>query len=256
MDWKKRFHKLFYSKETINKAYDLKFKNKPRFIYKYFSFKNGTEFDRRFKNLKKDEIWFADPNDFNDPFDSSYSIDFLKLGATGEIKQFKSFLVVSSFTEDYKSILMWSHYASCHKGFCIEYDLSKVDKKNVLFKSMYPVIYKKRFFDITSRFKNSFEVDSEALGPIRIEATLTKALEWSYEKEWRLIMDSSFSGPSKFLPIWAIYCGTKMSEDNKRKLYELGQSKSVPVYDMVMVENEFTLKRRRRLTIADYLSKR
>ncbi len=43
---------------------------------------------------------------------------------------FKSGLFITCFSETNKSILMWSHYASNHTGFCIEYDFSKLSIKD------------------------------------------------------------------------------------------------------------------------------
>ncbi len=50
---------------------------------------------------------------------------------------------VGSLCSDYSNCLMWSHYADCHKGFCIEYDFSTVCKEleNVC---VLPVVYSEK----------------------------------------------------------------------------------------------------------------
>lgn len=47
---------------------------------------------------------------------------------------------VVCLSEVYDSMLMWSHYAQNHTGFCIEYDFKESD---MLCKQLYPVIYTK-----------------------------------------------------------------------------------------------------------------
>ncbi|WP_349393654.1 DUF2971 domain-containing protein, partial [Clostridium perfringens] len=53
-------------------------------------------------------------------------------------------LLICSFSECKDNILMWSHYSNCHKGFCIEYDFSKLIKSRAL---VLPVIYSKNVPD-------------------------------------------------------------------------------------------------------------
>lgn len=45
-------------------------------------------------------------------------------------EQFQNNIKEICFSENIKSVLMWSHYANDHKGFCIVYDIDELKKVN------------------------------------------------------------------------------------------------------------------------------
>lgn len=51
--------------------------NYPTFIYKYCDLKNDSESNKinSLENLKNEQIWFSNPNRFNDPFDCSVALN-------------------------------------------------------------------------------------------------------------------------------------------------------------------------------------
>ncbi|MBS5374930.1 DUF2971 domain-containing protein [Bilophila wadsworthia] len=89
---------------------------------------------------------------------------------------------VLSLTESSDNILMWAHYASAHKGFVIEFDTEKLnalkrkDSKDI---SIHKVEY--------SSMRNKVFKDGERRTPISFLGK--KDIQWSYEKEWRGIVD-------------------------------------------------------------------
>ena len=82
-------------------------------------------------------------------------------------------------TEDPKSVLMWSHYADKHRGACLGFtrtpsnDLGDDDACS-------PVTYSDVF--PSPRFLDILKTD----GAVTKQLLYTKALQWAYEKEWRL----------------------------------------------------------------------
>lgn len=49
---------------------------------------------------------------------------------------------VSCFAQSPYSMLMWSHYANNHQGFCIEYETPDYSKENEnIYLNLFPVIY-------------------------------------------------------------------------------------------------------------------
>ena len=78
--------------------------------------------------------------------------------------------LASCFSSSNNSILMWSHYAKQHEGFCIGYDYQK--HKDYL----YPINYQNHFF-----------TDEMVMMAID-KAKISKAEEWGYEKEWRFVV--------------------------------------------------------------------
>ena len=80
---------------------------------------------------------------------------------------------------------MWSHYANDHKGICLEFA-----NDNPLIKHARPVHYKNDYPEWTPQ---NFVLNTDANV---LELVLTKAMDWSYEREWRIIA-SGLDGPMK-----------------------------------------------------------
>ncbi len=84
------------------------------------------------------------------------------------------------------SILMWAHYCYNHKGICIGLDLDKVmESVPPMFGSIYikPIVLDVLYQDIIERpsaYNSTKDIFSYQLG--------TKAKEWEYEQEVRLVM--------------------------------------------------------------------
>ncbi|GGW97911.1 hypothetical protein GCM10007391_34910 [Alteromonas halophila] len=86
---------------------------------------------------------------------------------------------VLSLTEKRDNLLMWSHYASSHKGFCIGFDSNS------------PFFKRKR--SESDEFYHLRKVTYRKLRPNRtasrlsgVELFLVKSLAWEYEQEWRM----------------------------------------------------------------------
>lgn len=87
-------------------------------------------------------------------------------------------LGVLSLSKRWDSILMWSHYADYHKGYCIGFYKDKLTSSS-FFGAGGPVIYPRDAnFPKISPTKE-FEPESQFL------ATHHKAFDWKYEEEYR-----------------------------------------------------------------------
>lgn len=85
---------------------------------------------------------------------------------------------VASFSETWESIPMWSYYANSHKGLCLKYDFSLLDKNDITHKNIHSSLQKvwyseQRFIDSDNQF-----------------TPFMKALQWAHEQEWRLFRES------------------------------------------------------------------
>jgi hypothetical protein len=115
--------------------------------------------------LRRDEIWAATPDSFNDPYDSSFVINasevkhylWSQLGDQffldyqkerklppsslskivdkvleeiylGNLKNNRRTMIVASFSENISNEIMWSHYANQGRGFALEYDVSELSR--------------------------------------------------------------------------------------------------------------------------------
>ena len=184
-------------------------------LYKYYS----SSFDIK-NHLESPAIKLAHVKSFNDPFEtqisdihaekladmiiqSSNTIDEVtKRNFVHSYKLISSLFGVVSLTETHRNILMWSHYASSHKGICVGYDIDFFDRlekekggiaKNEAIIQYSPkrVIYDSKRFDLEQKI----ELD-ETLESI-INAMGKKSDEWIYEKEHRCIVP--FTWADKFI---------------------------------------------------------
>lgn len=74
--------------------------------------------------------------------------NILQNGLNNCMNEIKDSIRVVCLSEVYNSMLMWSHYAQNHKGFCIEYEF---DESNTFYKHLHPIIYTKERYTTSKR---------------------------------------------------------------------------------------------------------
>ncbi len=167
-DWKKEYLSLLNRSgsdgtESI-RADCLKKQYLPTALYRYRHFDPQGH---SLSSLCTDTTWLSSPLDFNDPFDSSLSISWRRLSLQGfndyweervnkspdtarlfapeeietikkqmqgRLSSLKDSLRICCFSEQPDSILMWSHYAQDHKGFCVEYSAESLRQHDAFFR--------------------------------------------------------------------------------------------------------------------------
>jgi hypothetical protein len=177
-------------------------------------------------------------------------------------------------------IEMWSHYADNHKGFCVEYDISSLSEpvtlelgirefygenhnersryldervRAVTVGGLFPVIYTANRINIPTtklrkikvRMTRELNLDGDIDG-ILFKTYIVKSAKWSYEKEWRLILDgnvcSFFDNKIPFPFIKKIYLGCRMDSDNINILMEIAEELKIEVVMMKMDDKKFILE--------------
>jgi hypothetical protein len=149
-------------------------------LYKY-SWLDWKYPERTESILSEDKIWVASLKSLNDPMEAGFRgpDDAIEAKATFSFVYLmrSQWTGCFCFSIDPVSILMWSHYAQGHKGFCIKYRR----QDSYLLSSPYckPVLYR--------RSMPKLALDD----PSRLQALVdlvfwTKSEEWEYEREWRL----------------------------------------------------------------------
>src|SRR5690606_1639223 len=99
---------------------------------------------------------------------------------------------IFSMSDSYNISSQWAKYGNDNKGFCIEYDFTKVKNKEIL-DEIYKVIYSKErvpfpyhiFFEMIFSGENKKE---ELINAWK-QQLLTKDISWEPESEWRLVLD-------------------------------------------------------------------
>lgn len=125
---------------------------------------------------------------------------------------------VGCLSSEYDNMLLWSHYADNHSGFCIEYDFSEATEDLIPF----PVIYslERPVFPwkaVIQRTPNTFK---EAMR-IFLSTMITKDNKWAYEKEWRILTHASDLNIIHMPRISAVYLGCKCSPEDEKKIREI-----------------------------------
>lgn len=134
-------------------------------------------------------------------------------------------LRICSFTaENKKNLLLWSHYADSHKGFCVEFDATKMPMKLA-----YKVDYSPKYPEITY----PIPYDDTAFRP-----ALVKSKDWKYENEFRII----YFPESRVLPPNDRKSSLCLNGDEIKNVYfgsQIGPNKKQLILDLVK-EGDFT----------------
>jgi hypothetical protein len=222
----------------------------PGLLYKYGAFDKWTH-----TIFLNNELYFQSPDRFNDPFDSDITFQlegskqqrkrlfrkiqprvdpniprrralFFEKRFKGQHWDAKSkqvlkrrFLEIRAgigvycMTEVRDSIVMWSHYASLHTGFCLEF---RTD--DPFFSQVHPVEYAKTnelpCVNVLLNWDKATSAHAEGL--------LTKAKEWAYEREWRIIDPMNSVGVRRFPPrvLHGVILGCRASADDTHQMIE------------------------------------
>jgi len=131
---------------------------------------------------------------------------------------------ISCFSEKRDEILMWSHYADSHKGFCLEFD------------TKYPLFDKAFKVDYSAVFPKIDQVGlllDDDLDQI-LKMFSTKYINWEYEEEWRSIYEEpdtllGYDGSA----LTGVYFGAEMDSTHKEiiALILQGQNLNVKFYE-------------------------
>jgi hypothetical protein len=213
-------------------------KRLPAKLYKYQCLNKQS-----LENLINRCIYFSTPDNFNDPFDCKETInfdrpeniEFIELWKDRR-KQVLQHMGVACFSATNANILLWSHYADKHMGFCLEFD-RKFDPFNkaerITYAREYGVVPANLL--LKKRDDPEFQEKAHELWSDKI----TKSPCWIYEREWRI-----FDKPNKFFPydqsaLTGVYFGYRMPEEDKRTIYKILEGTKTKFYYMDRSNKEF-----------------
>lgn len=227
----------------------------PERLYRYRNFSHWED------EIGKGEIYLCSANELNDPMDClayfncsrlpkncrltdeligrykiSYNQIINKYRNEKELENLfeglREDVKTASFTETNKSLLMWSHYANMHQGFCIEYKTKKMGE--ILKSKLFPVLYSDTKPDVFDEIKDcSFNA--------MIKAFVFKASDWKYENEWRVVTSKNNNKYYQAEAVDTIYLGSKCNEENRSKIIELAKAKGKKVVQMKISLKEYKL---------------
>lgn len=151
---------------------------------------------------------------------------------------------ILSFAGNREHILMWSHYANSHKGFCVGIDKEELQRSirpllvtEDKFLKLYDVSYQKSYPQI-----NPLKASAEEFFSLPLTI---KSHVWHYEDEVRLIFKD---GANELLKIEKelfqdITFGCRMHEDHQNEILEIINTEfdELPVYKAILSNDEFSL---------------
>lgn len=154
---------------------------------------------------------------------------------------------VLCLSSKFNSPLMWSHYADQHRGVCIEYDVS-IAPLSRLHKVSYGtprVVSASLLHDlIIKRIEDKYsEIEKACL--------LTKSREWSYEREWRLLLGSQGTQLIDPIRLKSIIFGMRCTDSLRYSIvrvledrYKLEGPGKVKLWQITNPSSKFELKRK------------
>lgn len=146
--------------------------------------------------------------------------DFLRTFRAGVVDMLSTRIGVCCLSKSNTNILMWSHYAREHTGFCLEFAASDQtpvfgEAQEVKYASSFPAV---DFFNTP----HESQVDL---------IFLTKFIGWQYEEEYRIIDHLSGAGlhayPSELLR--SVTFGLRMPDTDKQQIRSWLATRGTPV---------------------------
>lgn len=159
-----------------------------------------------------------------------------------EINYWKDVLGIFCASENYSNILLWSHYADNHRGFCV-----KLKSEGIFYAAGYmvgSVIYKDEIPELLPGYNKNMDEEHKTT----IQQFFSKYSGWSYEEEIRFI---GFKKANKIVEIdpqtiEAVYFGWSMPPEDKSKklkeLQELEHLKHIKYYEMKINSTKYELE--------------
>lgn len=147
---------------------------------------------------------------------------------------------ILSLSELDDNILMWSHYAQQHKGICIELERNSFNILGMPDHTL-PVRYSIKAPIIDARCYR--KADNDERNEIENSLVLTKASDWTYEREWRVIKNScANSTQSLKCKIISITLGLRVEDSTQEHILFLAKKMGFKVKKATLKANEFGLK--------------
>lgn len=150
------------------------------------------------------------------------------------------------FTEKSTNLPMWNHYANGHAGVCLEYDISTI-KDIYILNRLFPIKYSDKLPD-GALLAMQRKINESAFLDLFL---MHKLNDWSYESEWRLILNPGtwfnnlgeipidywtkgkiikFSRPSK------VFLGTRIKDSDEEEIRKWCKEHNIPVKKMKCTE--------------------
>lgn len=148
---------------------------------------------------------------------------------------------ITCFSEKWDSILMWTHYADNHRGYCIGFD-EKMLRISQLFDKIKRVEYSQNYPELDPLNKHK-KIDELKY--------FVKSLDWEYEKEVRLLnlyLDYKTPEPNRIITldnkfIKEVIIGLNTSKKDREEIISIARDKNIYIWQTIKAEFEFKIER-------------
>lgn len=223
----------------------------PGLIYKYCPLNLNS-----LRVLIDNKLYLGPPINFNDPFEGDFEfkkanklpdkdilvklfgkprvdLSLYSLADYNEITEFylrnliKNKYGVSCFSTINNNPLMWGHYSDSRKGICLEFDTTKlISSFDKLYSNQNVKLEKVRYTKKLLKLEAKLKGNNILYGKDRYNFLSIKQRHWSYEKEYRLIVNIDDDNYSRYFHlendcITKIIIGDRMDQDDQRMLDKL-----------------------------------
>jgi len=225
-------------------------------LYKY---RGMDQFERDLESLERNCFWASQFSKLNDPCETTITLDrFIKQSKyllpffgkksnyesvkeeLEKVLEFTEKIGIYSLSKTYKDELLWAHYASSHKGFCIEYDYNLLlETYNSDKRYSFPVIYKRSppsiGFEDLLNFNNSNSIIQKMAG--------YKSLNWKNEKEIRIVLEEFGVHTYNYRAVKSIYFGLKMDSKHKTEIMRRLKGRGLNYYQINLIKDTYSFER-------------
>ena len=251
------------SEGKVDEARKVRFSTILSKLIKFIWLDEAEKDEKKFLSLQREEIWFAQKDLLNDPYEyKGILLDRKKLSEAGYspdvIEKYQTLFDFSDYgitclsanSIDY--LPMWAYYTNNHKGFCVEYNVIKKD-------CIHEVLYEPERIKVASLIFQSREAIKKAItsghreqaefySTIFLQNLFIKAKSWEHEKEYRIVypLDNSIgmnvSVSDLGLRTSRIIAGINCSENNIIKLNDISNELGLGnVYKSRIHSEKYTL---------------
>jgi hypothetical protein len=200
---------------------------------------SDPDYQRLFEYLRTES---GDPAGFDAHYSPSGSAnakfrDHVQTGLDAAFEERKKLMLekrgVSCFSARNDDVLMWSHYADRHKGFCLGFRSDAepfVQARQVDYQAQVPAVNPTSLIldDVHEAFRAMIE---------------TKSQHWSYEQEWRLFhMDADKAYGYGAGALESVYLGVSMPERQQLVIGKILDGTGTSLYRMERDPSQFLIR--------------
>lgn len=222
---------------------------------KGYKYRDIDNFERDLNSIINNQIYASPFIDLNDPFEAICNekiSDLAKLIETifkidskgiidqlNQLMEKKDNIGIYSLSDEICEELMWAHYASSHKGFCLEYNVPVLKGKHLA-----PEVVTETKVAYASKPQILTHEDIYKIETFLKKLFATKSKSWKYERETRLIFDAFGLKDYHSSALTGVYFGTRLESDKRQYIIDSLTNRDVRFYEMFRDKNSYKLKYR------------